>query len=166
MDELYEMLLTLKGYGEANDMHVVIFKRDCNNLSIFASAFGLRMEIFKKNDRFVDPFLEDEFFYYASYLKALYDDNILTDKSLSIDSYGTLRDDFGKGKSISIVMWDNIHTSLATRLNKNDIPDYEIMPLPAFATDHGVFGIEYVPPGEPFVITKSCKNKDKAFKST
>ncbi len=48
MDELYEMLLTLKGYGEANDMHVVIFKRDCNNLSIFASAFGLRMEIFKE----------------------------------------------------------------------------------------------------------------------
>lgn len=163
IDEFTNMLYELKKYGDKHGLSPMLINGDVSNLNIFASAYSIRMDVFMKGQVYVEPFFLEEFKEFATYMKYLYDEKYIDSTFPSTRNYNTIRKKFGEGKSISIVMWDNIYTNLSTKLENNNIKDYEIIPVPAFETEKGVFGIEYLPPGDPFSITDQCENIEDAF---
>lgn len=164
IDDFTNMLIELKKYGGNHGFSPMLINGDVSNLNIFASAFSIRMDIFMKEEVYVEPFFLKEFKDFSMYIKYLYDERLIDSIFPSTRNYNTIRKKFGEGKSASIVMWDNIYSNLAMKLENNNIKDYEIIPMPAFETEEGVLGIEYLPPGDPFSITDQCENPEDAFK--
>ncbi len=162
MEEVKNMLIFLKNHER--ELFPLVFSNNMKDLSIFASAFGLRMEVYQKNKIFYEPFFQESFPSFAAYIRGFYEAGLFTPDFPSLISYHHTRDLFGEGKGSSIIMWDNIYSALHQRLTRAGIQNFEILPLPPFSTEEGVFGIEYLPPLEPFAITSKCKNPQAAFK--
>lgn len=163
LDELSYFLYEMKNYSEATDGGLTV-KGDIQNLAIFASAFGLRTEVFLSKGIYVDPFYQKEFPLFAEFMKGLVEKGVFHTSFPSLQNYAGVRDVFGKGDANSIVMWDNIYSNLNNRLTESNIKDYEIVQIPAFETEYGVFGLEYLPPSDPFAITSDCSDPEAAFK--
>ena len=162
MEQLKKMLSELKNFNK--DVSAVIYTNELEELSVFASAFGLRMEIYWKNGKYYEPFFQRSFYMFAEYIKELYSLGVFGRGHHNSLKYRYVREKFGKGEGASVIMWDNIYSNLYHKLESSGIENFEIAPLPPFRTSDGIFGIEYLPPSDPFAITSKCSNPEAAFR--
>lgn len=159
--ELEQMLLAFKAYDQTDGG--LIIPGSFKNLAIFMSSFGLRPEIYLEDGVYVDPFYQPNFEAFSQFIKSLYDNKAFNAQFPTMNSYSASRKSFGKGEGYSLVMWDNAYSVLKSYLETHG-NDGELVAIPAFETELGVFGVEYIPPSDPFVISSECENKEAAFR--